>query len=96
MKSIKYIDKEEKELIESFADIDKSSLKKPSKKDQQEFKKSAKQFIANETKMNIRINSYELKIIKKFASKSGLRYQTFIKSILHKYITGQLVEKSTK
>lgn len=96
MKSIKYIDGEEKELFESYADINKSNLKKPLKKDQQEFKKSAKQFIANETKMNIRIDSYELKIIKEFASKSGLKYQTFIKSILHKYITGQLVEKSSK
>ena len=46
-----------------------------------------------ETKMNIRISSHELDKIKAIAEKEGLKYQTFIKSILHKYITGQLVEE---
>jgi len=96
MKTTKYLDKEEQELIESFSNIDKNNLKKPSRKEQQEFKKAAKQYIANETKMNIRIDPYELQIIKKFADEAGLKYQTFIKSIVHKYITGQLVEKRTK
>ena len=31
--------------------------------------------------------------IKEQAALAGLKYQTFIKSVLHKYITGQLVEK---
>jgi len=96
MKTTKYLDKEEQELIESFSSLDKKNLKHPTKKDQQMFKKAAKQYIANETKMNIRIDPYELQIIKKFADDAGLKYQTFIKSIVHKYITGQLVEKRTK
>jgi len=96
MKTTKYLDKEEQELIESYSGIDKKNLKHPTKKDQQVFKKAAKQDIANDTKMNIRIDPYELQIIKKFADEAGLKYQTFIKSIVHKYITGQLVEKRTK
>ena len=43
--------------------------------------------------MNIRIDPLELEAIKKYAEREGLKYQTFVKSILHKYITGQLVEK---
>ena len=43
--------------------------------------------------MNIRIDPVELGKIKEQAAKEGLKYQSFIKSILHKYITGQLVEK---
>lgn len=43
--------------------------------------------------MNIRIDPFELTKIKTMAQKSGLKYQSFIKSILHKYITGQLVER---
>jgi predicted DNA binding CopG/RHH family protein len=26
----------------------------------------------------------------------GLKYQTFVKSVLHKYVTGQLVEKAKR
>jgi predicted DNA binding CopG/RHH family protein len=43
--------------------------------------------------MNIRISSSELEKIKEIALKEGLKYQTFIKSVLHKYITGQLIEE---
>ena len=43
--------------------------------------------------MNIRIDPEELEKIKEYAAREGLRYQTFIKSVLHKYITGRLIEK---
>ena len=57
-------------------------------------KKSAKAFMKKEeTKMNIRISSSELEKIKAVAMQEGLKYQTFIKSVLHKYITGQLIEE---
>jgi predicted DNA binding CopG/RHH family protein len=46
--------------------------------------------------MNIRIDAAELEKIKRQAEKEGLRYQTLIKSVLHKYITGQLVERDEK
>jgi len=42
--------------------------------------------------MNIRFDHYELNKITEFADKEGLKYQSFIKSIIHKYLTGQLVE----
>ncbi len=50
----------------------------------------------HETKMNIRISEDELEKIKQRAEHEGLKYQTFIKSVLHKYITGQLVEDKAK
>ena len=54
---------------------------------------TAKEFVKkDETKMNIRISSSELDKIKARAEREGLKYQTFIKSILHRYITNQLVE----
>lgn len=93
MKKIKYIDAEEKELIESYASVKNNSIKKPSYKEQVVIKKAAKRFINSQTKMNIRIDRYELDIIKEQAASNGLKYQTFIKSIIHKYVTGQLVEK---
>ncbi len=96
MKKIKYIDNEEKELIEAFSNIEKKYFKKPSEKMQRVYKKAAKEYLKSEAKMNIRIDPHELEIIKEFAANQGLRYQTFIKSIIHKYITGQLIEKRIK
>ena len=88
-----YIDKEEKELMDSLNGIDITQIKNDNKNSKL-LQKSAKAFVKKEeTKMNIRISSNELDKIKAQAEQEGLKYQTFIKSILHKYITGQLVEE---
>ena len=88
-----YIDNEERELIHSLDNIDLTKIKSDTENSNL-LKKSAKAFVKREeTKMNIRISSNELDKIKAKAEQEGLRYQTFIKSILHKYITGQLVEE---
>ena len=88
-----YIDEEEKDLIESIEAVDVSKLAPPNNERQKDVKKAAAEFIRQEAKMNIRIDPIELDKIKEYAASQGLKYQTFIKSILHKYITGQLVEK---
>ncbi|MBI9097521.1 MAG: antitoxin [Spirochaetaceae bacterium] len=43
--------------------------------------------------ISLRIASYDLEKIKERAGKEGIPYQTLINSILHKYITNQLLEK---
>ena len=90
---VDYFDTEEKELIDSYENVDISNLKPPTKKEQNELKKAASQFLKKETKMNIRIDPIELDKIKEMASTEGLKYQTFVKSVLHKYVTGQLIDK---
>ena len=92
----KYIDSEEKALVRDIKRIDPSKLRLPTKKEQALFRKSAKQYLRNEAKMNIRIDSLELNKIKNRAAQEGLKYQSLVKSVLHKYITGQLVEKKQK
>ena len=88
-----YIDNEEKELMDSLDKIDLSKIKND-EANSVLLQKTAKAFVKKEeTKMNIRISSAELQKIKDKAEQEGLKYQTFIKSILHKYITGQLVEE---
>ena len=89
-----YINNQEKELMNSLDEIDLSQIKND-EENSKLLKKSAKAFVKKEeTKMNIRISSSELEKIKAVALQEGLKYQTFIKSILHKYITGQLIEKN--
>ncbi|MDQ7084596.1 MAG: hypothetical protein Q9M36_06545 [Sulfurovum sp.] len=92
----KYIDNEEKELMDSLDEINLSQIKHD-KENSKLLKKSAKAFVKKEeTKMNIRISSSELEKIKAIALQEGLKYQTFIKSVLHKYITGQLIEEKQR
>ncbi len=89
----KYIDDEEKVLMESLDNLDLTKIKNDAK-NSKALQKSAKAFMKKEeTKMNIRISASELQKIKEKAEQEGLKYQTFIKSVLHKYITGQLVEE---
>ena len=91
-----FIDNNEKRDIEMWDDIDISKIESD-KNNIKNLKSVAKEYIKlNETKINMRISKDELEKIKQRAQKEGLKYQTFIKSILHKYITGQLVENRTE
>ena len=92
----KYIDREEKGIMQDIEKMDVRKLAKPTKKIQGQLKRAARKHIEKESKMNIRIDPYELGKIKEKAEREGLKYQTLIKSILHKYVTGQLIEKGKK
>lgn len=43
--------------------------------------------------INIRINNYDLELVKKRAEEEGIPYQTLVSSIIHKYISNQLIEE---
>jgi predicted DNA binding CopG/RHH family protein len=92
----RYIDSTEKEMIESIKNIDSTRIKHPSKKEQAQIRKAAKAYVDKESKMNIRIAPSELAQIKAKAEREGLKYQTLVKSVLHKYITGQLIDRKKK
>jgi predicted DNA binding CopG/RHH family protein len=92
-KKAKYLDAEERDLDKVLQSVDVKKLAKVKKETQVKFKSAAREFVKNETKMNIRIDPLQLKEIKKRAGKEGLKYQSFVKSVLHKYVTGQLIER---
>ncbi len=89
----KYLDQEEKDLARALETIDIHTIPKPTEERQKVLKTAASEFRKKETKMNIRIDEFELEKIKEFADSEGLKYQAFVKSVVHKYITGQLVDK---
>jgi predicted DNA binding CopG/RHH family protein len=91
-----YLNAEEKALLKDIEGMDSRTAKRPSAALQARLKKAAREYIAKEAKMNIRIASSDLAQIKARAMDEGLKYQTFVKSVLHKYVTGQLVEKAKK
>ena len=51
---------------------------------------SEKKYNSKDIRINIRISFADLDRIKQMAEKEGLPYQTLIRSVLHKYATGQL------
>ena len=49
---------------------------------------------ANKTKnINIRISAHDIAKIKQRSAEEGIPYQTLISSIIHKYISGKLVDE---
>jgi predicted DNA binding CopG/RHH family protein len=49
---------------------------------------------ANKTKnINIRISTYDIEKVKQKSAEEGIPYQTLISSVIHKYITGKLVDE---
>ena len=43
--------------------------------------------------VNLRLRSHDLALLKRKAEQEGIPYQTLISSILHKYVTDQLVDE---
>ena len=49
---------------------------------------------ANKTKnINIRISAYDIEKVKQKSAEEGIPYQTLISSIIHKYISGSLIDE---
>jgi predicted DNA binding CopG/RHH family protein len=85
-------DKEEKELLESIEKDEWKSI--PNLQEEIErSKKIARATIVKDQRMNIRISKKDLYALKIRAIEEGMPYQTLVSSILHKYLSGKLVEK---
>jgi predicted DNA binding CopG/RHH family protein len=92
MKTKKIIlDKEEKDLLESF---EKGEWKTVNgvKKEINKYSTYAKLTLKKEKRINIRISEIDLDRIQRKAIEEGIPYQTLIASMIHKYTTGKLLE----
>lgn len=67
----------------------------PSKADLAMFKAVATATFIKDKRVNIRLSSPDLMDIQARALEEGIPYQTFIASVLHKYASGRLVEKTS-
>jgi len=85
------LDQEEKELLESFERGEWESVRDESRLTQ--LQSYAKATLAKDKRISLRLSSLDLDAIQARAIEEGIPYQTFISSILHKYITGRLVER---
>ncbi len=79
------LDKDEKELLDSFEKDEWESVQNVSKR-KAELKEYARATIRKDKRVNIRISERDLKELQRIAVREGLPYQTLISSILHKYV----------
>jgi len=88
------LDNEELELLESIENDEWQSVKNLDQ-ELKEHKKIAKNTMKKDKRINIRLSSKDLEMIKTTAVELGLPYQTLVSSILHQYVTGRLVHKAS-
>lgn len=80
-----YLDKEEKNSIESY---DRGEWKSVNK--MESFTEAANQSLKKNKRINIRLTDKDYQDIQLKAMEEGIPYQTLISSIIHKYNTGKL------
>ncbi|MFO1245267.1 MAG: hypothetical protein U1E71_08820 [Ramlibacter sp.] len=87
------VDAYEREVLSAF---EKGSLKSVATKTELEkFKAAARATALKDRRVNIRLSSVDLNDIQVKALEEGMPYQTLIASVLHKYATGRLVDKTS-
>ncbi|MEA3266805.1 MAG: antitoxin [Candidatus Fermentibacteria bacterium] len=91
MKKLKLEDKE-KEILESF-EQDEWKPVPDLKKEVKRHQVYARNTLKKDKRINIRISSKDLEELQLFAVEDGIPYQTLISSILHRFLSGRLVEK---
>jgi predicted DNA binding CopG/RHH family protein len=82
------IDKHEKDILEDFEKGEFVSVDN-AKKESKLAKQAADNFMKRDNRINIRISGADLNI------QEGLLYQTLLASVIHKFVTGRLVDKGS-
>jgi len=82
---------EEQEILDSFERGEWVPVKDLSKR-KRELIRYARNTLKKDKRLNIRISERDLNELQKKAVSEGLPYQTFVSSIIHKFVNGKLVE----
>jgi predicted DNA binding CopG/RHH family protein len=82
---------EEREILDSFERGEWVPVKDLLKR-KRELIRYARNTLKKDKRLNIRISERDLNELQKKAVSEGLPYQTFVSSIIHKFVNGKLVE----
>jgi len=86
------LDNEEMELLESLESGEWNSVNNL-EDEIQSHQNIAKNTLKKDKRVNLRMSSKDLEAIKTYAVEEGLPYQTLMSSVLHKFVTGRLVDR---
>lgn len=87
------LDRDEAELLASYEEAEWRSIEDREVR-ATEYAEYARATLRKDQRVNIRITRRDLEGIQKRALVEGIPYQTLIASVLHKYVSGRLVERS--
>ena len=86
------LDEEEKAILESYERGEWKSIKN-SKSEIKKLREYARNTLQKDKRINIRMASRDLDQVQVIAAQEGIPYQTLISSIIHKYVSGYLIDK---
>ncbi len=86
------LDQEEKDILESYERGEWGTVKNK-KQEIKKLQQYARNTLAKDKRINIRMSSKDLDQVQTIAAQEGIPYQTLVSSIIHKYVSGYLVEK---
>lgn len=86
------LEKYEEEMLAAFESGTLVSI--ATKEELERIRDSARATTIKDQRINIRLSSGDLRDIQVKAIQEGMPYQTLIASVLHKYVTGRLAEKT--
>lgn len=81
-----FIDQEEKELVAAY-EAGEFRPVKDQKAEKRTAVAAAKRYTRKDARINIRLSSADLGMLKRRAAEEGLPYQSLIASVLHKYVS---------
>ncbi|MBI4596744.1 MAG: antitoxin [Candidatus Tectomicrobia bacterium] len=86
------LDDEERDILESYERDEWVQVKDP-KKEIRKLKEYARNTLQKDKRINIRMSSKDLDQVQVIAAQEGIPYQTLVSSIIHKYVSGYLIER---
>lgn len=86
------LDNEEKDILTSYERGEWQTVRDP-KAEIKKLGKYARNTLLKDKRINIRMSSKDLDQVQVIAAQEGIPYQTLISSIIHKYVSGHLLEK---
>jgi predicted DNA binding CopG/RHH family protein len=87
------LDKEEKELLESYENGEWVAVE-DFEKEKTKYQQIAKNTALKNRRINIRLSEKDLSNLKAKSLEEGIPYQTLVASIIHKYVSGKFKEAS--
>jgi predicted DNA binding CopG/RHH family protein len=86
------LDDEERDILESYERGEWVPVKSV-KKEIKNLSQYAKSLVQKDKRINICLSSKDLDQVKVIAVQEGIPYQTLLTSIIHKYVSGYLIER---
>ena len=87
------LDKEEKDILDSYERGEWETVD-DIENEKKRYAEYARSTLKKDKRINIRISQKDLESIQNIAIEEGIPYQTLISSLIHKYVTGKIVEKN--